>query len=152
MPRSPVLALASTLALAPALSFTPTPALALTSCGLIELSLRFNELGDAGAGALGKSLCSNSVLRSLNLGGNLIGPDGVVQLAEGLRHRAVLNAPGTLGIATPASCLLPPRAGTVGSGWHAAPHARAVAVPPRAHERLRARTLAPAEVVGSAAS
>ena len=65
-------------------------ALQLHSCGLTELSLRFNELGDAGAGALGKALCSNGVLRSLNLGGNLIGPEGVVQLAEGLRHNASL--------------------------------------------------------------
>ena len=65
-------------------------ALQLHSCGLLELSLRFNELGDAGAGALGKALGSNGVLRSLNLGGNLIGPEGVVQLVEGLRHNASL--------------------------------------------------------------
>ena len=50
-----------------------------------------NEMGEAGAAALGEMLKVNSSLQTLLLAGNRIGEAGVLSLAEGLRVNSSLQ-------------------------------------------------------------
>ena len=58
---------------------------------LNNLDLWCNEIGDAGATALGEALKVNAVLTDLNLHANDIGPTGATALADALKFNAVLN-------------------------------------------------------------
>ncbi|KAK3239331.1 hypothetical protein CYMTET_50738 [Cymbomonas tetramitiformis] len=50
-----------------------------------------NNIKDGGATACGMFLSKNSTLRELHLGGNEIGDDGVVHIANGVRDNSSLN-------------------------------------------------------------
>lgn len=58
---------------------------------LQSINLRFNNIGDAGAVALGDSLKFNTTLLEMDLGGNAIGEEGGEALAHGLMEMNALT-------------------------------------------------------------
>lgn len=68
-------------------------------CKLLSLDLSFTEIGNEGAGYLGRGLESNSLLRILNVSNSQIGEDGASAIAVGVaRSPSILEcyAAGTL--------------------------------------------------------
>lgn len=60
--------------------------------GLTALSMDWNWLGKAGAGAVVLLLSRNNTLRSLSLAGNLVGATGAEQIAGALRSNTTLTS------------------------------------------------------------
>jgi len=58
-------------------------ALALNVCRLTALNLAHQSAGDAGAAALGKALCENASLVTLNLSANGVSDAGAVEVCDG---------------------------------------------------------------------
>jgi len=66
--------------------------LLVNSSSLTSLNLARNDIGPAGAAALGLALCSNTALSSLMLNGNDIGDAGATALAEALHGNCALTS------------------------------------------------------------
>jgi len=58
---------------------------------ITRLSMCDGQIGDIGAKAFGKMLIANKHLESLSLVGNHITEDGLIQLANGLKHNTTLT-------------------------------------------------------------